>query len=489
MRLFNRGGPSGRYRCSWLAVTCLLFLPVPAQPGSVADTSDDMHRVVSGLQTTALQSDLAWNLLASLTTDVGPRMAGTPGDAMAVAWAQERMQALDFDRIWLEPVEFPLWQRRSESAAVVSPRRQELAVAALGGSPSTGGALRGEIAHFASLAELEVAEDAEVTGKIVFVSERLERGRSGRGYGAVVKQRSKGPFVAARKGAAALVIRSVGTDNNRLAHTGNMSGSEEGQPVPSAAISNPDADLLLAMLSKGEPVTLELALDCGYNGMATTYNVIGEFDGRLDDAGFVVVGGHLDSWDLGTGAHDDATGVAIAMSAASHVAQLPGRPRRGIRVVLFGNEEQGVYGGKAYAEKHAAELDRHVIGAESDLGGGRIYRFRTRVGDSAGPAIDQLVTLLAPLGIPREAEPPAFGGADLGQMVKLGMPAVDLDHDATLYFDYHHTANDTLDKVLPEDLRFNVAAYVTFIYFAAETQASFGPVQAEGVRSVPMAAR
>jgi Zn-dependent M28 family amino/carboxypeptidase len=294
-----------------------------------------------------------------------------------------------------------------------------------------------------------------------------------------VQGRGTGAFVAARKGAAGLIIRSVGTDDNRLPHTGNMSGSEPGRPVPAAAISNPDADLLERMLAKGAPVTLELALDCGFEGTATSYNVIGEFDGREPEAGFVAVGGHLDSWDLGTGAHDNAAGVAITLAAATRVAQQARRPRRGIRVVLFANEEQGIYGGKAYAAAHAAELDRHAIGAESDLGSGRVYRFRSRVGAAAEPAMQELAALLAPLGILRAPEPPASGGADLGQMTLLGMPAIDLDHDASLYFDYHHTANDTLDKIDPDDLRFNLAAWETFIHFAAESPAAFGPVAAD----------
>jgi Zn-dependent M28 family amino/carboxypeptidase len=432
---------------------------------------------VEDLQAAALQDDLAWQLLSSLTTDVGPRMAGSAGDAMAVAWAQARMQELGFDRVWLEPVEFPLWLRRSESATLTAPRNQELAITALGGSPSTNGVISAPVVHFADLAELEAAEPGALAGKIAFISARMEASRSGKEYGKVVPGRSKGPFVAAGKGAAALVIRSIGSDNNRLPHTGNISGTAEGQPVPCAALSAPDADLLEALLGKGEPVTMELELDVGFDGMATSYNVIGEFDGREAGTGFVLVGGHLDSWDLGTGAHDDGTGVAITMAAARRVADLSPRPRRGTRVVLFANEEQGVYGGKAYAAVHAGELDTHVIGAESDDGGGRIFQFRTRVSEAAEPAMALLGEWFALLGIPYLPDPPASGGADIGQMRKLGMPVVDLDHDATRYFDYHHTANDTLDKVDPSALKFNVAAYVTFIYFAAESSTIFGPVE------------
>lgn len=464
------------FRCGRVFLSVLLLLSVTA---AMADPRDEKSQRVEELQAAALQDDLAWDLLSSLTTDVGPRMAGSPGDALAVAWAQEQMQRLGFDRVWLEPVEFPLWLRRSETAAMTAPRKQELAVTALGGSPATNGVISAPVVHFADLCGLEAADPALLAGKIAFISARMEASQSGDGYGRVVPGRSKGPFVAARKGAVALVIRSVGSDNNRLPHTGNISSSEEGQAVPSAAISSPDADLLLALIEKGETVELDIELDVGFDGMATSYNVIGEFDGNEAGAGFIIVGGHLDSWDLGSGAHDDGAGVAITMAAARRVADLSPRPRRGTRVVLFANEEQGVFGGKAYAAAHAGDLDEHVLGAESDLGGDRIYQFRTRVSEAAEPAMDELAALLAPLGIPRETDKLAGGGADIGQMRKLGMPVVDLDHDATRYFDYHHTANDTLDKVDPEDLRFNVAAYVTFIYFAAESSVVFGPVDGE----------
>ena len=471
----------------WAVAAMGLAMGVPLN--GLAAAESELQAAVAELQARALEDDLAWELLSSLTTNVGPRMAGSPGDALAVAWAQERMRSLGFDRVWLEPVEFPKWQRRSESAEIVDPRRQRLAVTALGGSPSTGGVVRAEVVHFPDLAALEAADPAQVAGKIAFVSARMERSPSGAGYGAVVAQRSKGPYVAAHKGAAALIIRSVGTGDNRLAHTGNMSTREQGQPVPAAAISSPDADLLQAMMAGDQPVTLELALDCGFDGTAVSYNVIGEFDGREPGAGFVAIGGHLDSWDLGTGAHDDGAGIAITLAAARRVAERSPRPRRGIRLVLFANEEQGIFGGQAYAAAHAEELALHAIGAESDLGAGRVFQFRSRVADAAAPAVAELAELLKPLGIPYEARRPAFGGADFGQMVKLGMPAIDLDHDATLYFDYHHTANDTLDKVDPEDLRFNVAAWVTFLWFAAESRVEFGPLPAaEDVKPLPLKA-
>lgn len=432
---------------------------------------------VQRLQQMALEDDTAWALLESLTVDVGPRMPGSAGDALAVEWARKRLVDLGFDRVWGEHVEFPRWVRRSERGAIIAPRHQALALTALGGTGPTPGVLTAEVVHFETLAALEAAQPAAVEGRIVFISARMPRSQSGAGYSTTVVQRSRGPFVAARKGAAALVIRSVGTDNDRLPHTGMISTTETGEPVPAAALSNPDSDLLQAMLMRGEPVLLELELDVGWDGVATSQNVIGEIDGSSASDEFVVVGAHLDSWDLGTGAHDDGAGVAITMAAAHLVGQQSPRPRRGVRVVLFANEEQGIRGGKAYASAHAEELDKHVIGAESDLGSGRIYQFRTNVSAEAQPAMAELAQWLAPLGIPFQQDRPASGGADLGQMRRLGMPVVDLNHDASRYFDLHHTANDTLDKVDPQDLRHNVAAYVSFIWFAADSEQSFGPLQ------------
>jgi hypothetical protein len=447
-----------------------LFLPLAL----LADS--ELPEPVRSLQAVAQEDNLPWRLLESLTTEVGPRMAGTPGDALAVNWAERQMRTLGFDRIWREPVVFPFWRRVSETARIVTPRVQPMAVTALGGSPSTEGLLSREVIRFPDLESLELADPENVNGKIVFIARRMQRTRDGSGYGQAVSGRSRGPFVAAAKGAAALIIRSVGTDNDRLAHTGMMSTSTPGPRVPSAAISNPDADILEGLLDRGQPVRVELALDCGFDGQAVSYNVIGEYFGRETKDEFVAVGGHLDSWDLGTGAVDDGTGVAITLAAAHQVAHLPERPRRGIRVVLFANEEQGIYGGNAYARAHEGELAAHVLGAESDLGSGRFYRFSSRVLAAAEPRVEVLEQWLRPLDIPWARDRQAGGGADFGPIRRLGMPVVDLNHDATRYFDLHHTANDTMDKVDAADLRFNVAAFATLIYWAASSEVDFGPV-------------
>lgn len=464
------------------SVLCALMVLVLLLTGVHTSVKSDgvSDEMVAELQNDALNSDLAWDLVASLTSEVGPRMGGSAADKAAVEWAVGKMQSLGFDRVWTEPVSFPRWLRNNESATLISPTIQKLAVTALGGSPSTGGPLEGEVIQFDSLKALEAAANESVQGKIVFLSTAMTRSRDGSGYGETVVNRSRGPFVAASKGASALLIRSVGTDSDRLPHTGMISGSEPGAPVPSAAISNPDADNLMMVLSRGLPVRVRLDLDVGFDGEATSYNVVGEFDGSEDLKPRFLLGAHLDSWDLGTGAVDDGAGVAIVLAAAKLVADLSVRPRHGSRVVLYANEEQGVYGGKAYAKLHQADLAGHLIGAESDLGADRIYRFKTRVLPQAEPVMALLEKHLGRLGIERDSARPAGGGADVGQMRELGMPVIDLNQDANRYFDLHHTANDTLDKINPEHLRQNLAAWVTLVYVAANSPVAFGPVEPSG---------
>lgn len=480
----NRAAIHNKYIIALLAfLLSVLTISSPALA-----VQDDPGNVVRQLQATAGKSDMAWDLLASITSEVGPRMGGSDGDRRAVEWAVNKMHKMGFDRVWTEPVTFPLWLRNHESAAVVSAAKdgksivvQPLAVTAIGGSPSTNGPIEAEVIQFDSLKALEAAAAEVVKGKIVFLSTRMRKTREGSGYGETVGNRSKGPFVAAEKGAVALLIRSVGTDNNRLPHTGMMSGSIPGDRVPAAALSNPDADNLMVMVNKGMPIEIRMDLDVGFDGEATSYNVVGEFDGRESNSKrpnnkHVLIGAHLDSWDLGTGAVDDGAGVALVMAAAKTVADLPVRPRNATRVVLYANEEQGVYGGREYVSKHADEVSSFLIGAESDLGADRIYEFTASTLPSAQTTIDLIAAHLQDLGIEYNADKAAWGGADVGQMRVLGMAAIDLRQDASVYFDLHHTANDTLDKVNPEHLRQNLAAWVTVVYLTADSTNTFGPV-------------
>jgi carboxypeptidase Q len=271
------------------------------------------------------------------------------------------------------------------------------------------------------------------------------------------------------------VIRSIGTDSDRFPHTGNQRYPEGSARIPAAALSNPDADLLSNMLRRGQPVKIRLDLDVGMSGAThETYNVIGEIrgKGKLADE-MVVIGAHLDSWDLGTGAIDDGAGVAITMAAGAMIGRLQDAPRRSIRVVAFANEEQGLFGGRAYAEAHKARLDLQQLGAESDFGAGRIYAFRAGVAPEARPVVEQIGALLAPLGIAYEATG-GSPGPDIGPFARLGMPWADLQQDGSDYFDLHHTANDTLDKIKASDLDQQVAAYAVMAYAAAQSPVDFG---------------
>jgi hypothetical protein len=305
----------------------------------------------------------------------------------------------------------------------------------------------------------------------------MERSRDGSGYGAAVGMRGQGASLAAKKGALAVLIRSVGTDRNRTPHTGAMRYEPGVARIPAAALSIPDADLLEAQFESGrkldEPVRFRLFLGARYLPDLEGANVIGDVVGREKPGEIVLVGCHLDSWDLGTGALDDGAGCGIVIEAARRIAQLPQKPRRTIRVVLFANEEFGLSGARAYAEAHKNELARHILNGEADLGSGRPYRLGSHVDPASLPLFDAIAQLVAPLGIER-GDNESGGGADLIPMGAARVPAFSVAQDASEYFDYHHTANDTLDKVDAKDLDANVAAWVTIVYAAAEVQGDFG---------------
>jgi hypothetical protein len=425
------------------------------------------------LSMAAEQGSEAYAIVESLTTEVGPRLAGSPGYDRAVAWAQEKFKSLGYDKVYLEPVSVPVWERRHERAEILTPYPQALAITALGGSVGTGGKLEAEVVEFATLEALQAAPTGSLTGKIAYVSNRMERFKDGHGYGPAVKARS-GASDAAGKGAVALLIRSIGTDSDRFPHTGQQRYADGAKHIPAAALSNPDADLLSNALRRGKPVTLRLDIDAGMTGInKTEYNVIGEIRGRSLPNEVVVIGGHLDSWDLGTGAIDDGAGVAITMAAGAMIGRLDKAPRRTVRVIAFANEEQGLYGGKAYADAHKAELDAQQLGAESDFGAGRIYAFRAGVAAPAQPVIEQIGQLLAPLGIVYE-KGKGGPGPDIGPFASLGMPWAQLAQDGSDYFDYHHTANDTLDKIDGKALDQQAAAYAMVAYAAADSPVDFG---------------
>jgi Peptidase family M28 len=431
------------------------------------------------LRDKAMHDDTAYKVVESLTTEVGARMAGGVNDPRAREWAIAKFKALGFDKVYTEAVTYPLWVRRSQHGAIVAPFPQPLTLIALGyssGTPKDG--LTAEVIQFPSLEALKAADPASVKGKIVYIGYRMQRYKDGHDYDVGSGIREEGPLVAATKGAAAFLLRSAGTDaNSRTPHTGVTDFSDFAHPdkaLPAAALSNPDADQLERVLAYGKPVTVKLDLDCGIVGQYTGYNVIGEITGRKYPDQVVAIGGHLDSWDPGTGAIDDGAGVAIALGAAKVIRDLPQRPDRTVRVIAFANEEMGLWGGRAYAEKHAAEVAKFQLGSESDLGAAPVWRMSASVKPQARGAIEQIAKVLEPIGVAYDAKRPGGGGSDLSQMHLKGMAALTLDQDATYYFDWHHTANDTLDKIDPQQLAQNVAVYAVFTYMAAQADGDFG---------------
>ena len=455
-------------RIAALAAALSLLVALPLQAAQPTRIDDQALARAATLRDAALKDDTGWNVLESLTTEVGPRLAGSEADARAVEWAKAKFKALGYDKVWTEPVTFPKWVRRSERGDVLGAHAQKLVLTALGGS--VGGTVEGEVVRFPDLAALQAVPDGSLAGKIAFVDYQMQRLQDGSDYRNGGGIRGRGPSVAMHKGASAFLMRSAGTDTSRAPHTG-MTRYEEGlKPIPAAALSTIDAAQLARLVALG-PTRVRVALDCGVDGEYTSHNVIGEITGSKHPEQIVLIGGHLDSWDHGTGAIDDGAGIAISMATGALLKPL--KPARTIRVVAYANEEQGLWGGRAYADKHAGEVRTHVIAAESDFGAGRIYGFDSSARDLQPAALASIQQVLAPLGIewmPGKGDPES----DIGAMAQRGMAWAWLGHDGTNYFDLHHNAEDTLDKIDPKDLAQNVAAYAVFTWLAAQAQGDFG---------------
>jgi carboxypeptidase Q len=451
---------------------CVLLAPAmrvhaqapPLPPAAVA--------AAEAIRASALSGTEAYELVRSLTVEVGPRLAGSQGDRAAVAWALTQLQDRSFANVRAQSVEVPHWERGVATVRIVEPYPQPLAAVALGGSVGTDDTgIEGAVVEVADLDELAALPPGAVRGRIVYFSKRMGRARDGAAYAATVPARTRGASEAARRGATAVLLRSVGTSASRVGHTGTTRYEPDVPPIPAFALPHADADLLEQQLAGGANVVVELHSTARMLPAARSANVIGDVPGTGE--GIVVLGAHLDSWDLGTGAIDDGAGVAIVIAAANLIAKQSPRPARTVRVVLFANEEFGLSGAKAYAESLGDELAAHALGIEADFGAGRIWRMNAAVAEPALPAIDAIHAALAPLGVER-GEAAARGGADLGPLRALGMPVIDLWHDGTAYFDHHHTADDTLDKIGPRDLDQPVAAYAVAAYLAASATVDFG---------------
>jgi hypothetical protein len=414
-----------------------------------------------------LNNDLPYKLVESLTVEVGPRLAGSEADARAVAWAEQKFKALGFDKVWSEPFTMQYWERGNASLRVEAPFNQSLVLTALGGSVGTPfDGITSQVVMFDNLQQLQQADPAIVKDKIVFINQKLRKDIRGGFYSQVVGARAQGAVEAAKLGAKAIIIRSVGTSNNRFAHTGIMRYQDDVTRIPAAAISVPDALQLAKMLAINPETNLSLQMQNNLPGEVTSHNVIAEITGSKRPDEIVLISAHIDSWDEGTGALDDGAGVGIVMATAALLKQQ--RPERTIRVVLFGNEEGGLIGARAYAARHAANLKNHVFASESDFGAGRVWRFDTGFGEQALSFGAEIQQQLKHLDIEAGTNT-ATGGPDVSVLKALGVPVATLQQDGTDYFDYHHTPNDTLDKIDPAALQQNLQAWLIMTYVIANS--------------------
>ena len=424
----------------------------------------------------ALASRGAHRMASSLADEVGPRLAGSPGDVAAVAWAERTMRILGLANVHVEPVDVPVWRRGEERAELVGTAgERSLDVNALGWSGSTGAeGIEAQVVRVATPDELAKLPDSAVRGQIVLIDAVMARTPDGSGYGRAIPMRYAGQTAAAAKGAVATLIRSLGTDP-LAPHTGSTNrGDSPGIPI--GALSNASADRLARAVAAG-PTRVRLVLASQRLPDARSANVVGEVVGVSKPDEVVLLGAHLDSWDTGRGALDDGAGCGVVLDAMRLL--LREKPARTVRVVLFAAEENSRAGGKQYAEAHAGELPSIVLSLEVDGGTDRVLQLGF-VGDpgNAG-ALRSIAAPLAPLGV-RFVADRAHPGSDVVPLVAAGVPSVDLRQDVSRYFDLHHTRNDTSDKLDPEALAQVTAVVAHVALRAAASGVSFGRVPAAG---------
>lgn len=455
-----------RYACgvALLLVACggtAHRTPTAAPPPGLARLTAAAERIAAS---SARTPDTAWERLTELTDVYGHRITGSAALEQAIAWAARQMRDDGLDDVHLEPVDVPHWVRGTEHARIVQPVDRPLALLALGGSVGTHGRLRAPLVAFESLDDLR-SSAARLDGRIAFVNHRMppyDEEHDDPGYGQGVQARLHAASEAAKRGALAVLVRSVTAVSLRTAHAGALRYDDGVPKIPAAAVSTEDADLLARLARRG-PVEVELALGARQLADAPSANVIGELRGRELPDEIVLLGAHIDSWDVGQGASDDGAGCVAVMEALRLLRASGLAPKRTVRAVLFTGEEYGLAGARAYRRQHGD--DHHVAAFETDYG--------MAAPDAIGVGSEERAQAMAPL-LPaferfdlRRFRPHAFG-ADVEPIVETGVPAFDLEPDGHHYFDIHHTAADTLDKIRPEDLRRNAAAIALLASLLAE---------------------
>jgi carboxypeptidase Q len=409
----------------------------------------------------AVGSTFAWDRLSVLTDTIGGRLSGSPALDHAIQWAVGEMKRDGLENVHTEPVMVPRWVRGNESAEIVAPARQPIVMLGLGdsiGTPPEG--VQGEVVVVHSFEELE-GRALRTRGRIVLFNVPFTS------YGETVRYRAAGPSRAARQGAVAVLVRSVGPNGLRTPHTGALQYAADAPKIPAAAIALEDADRLQRMADRGERIVVRLKMEAHFEPDVESANVVAEIRGREKPDEVVVVSGHLDSWDVGAGATDDGGGCVVTWEALRIMKRLGLRPRRTVRLVLWTNEENGGRGGAGYRDRHRHELGDHVLMLESDSGVFRPLGFGFSGSDAARETVRKVATLLAGLGADQVT--PGGGGADISPSVQEAhIPAMSLEVDGSRYFLIHHTPADTIDKIDPVEMARCAAAVAVMVYVVAE---------------------
>lgn len=449
-----------------LAGGCLAvagFVPALAgtQTAPAGAWIDQYRETAARIIAAATAGDAAWQRLAELTDTFGPRFSGSENLARAIEWAVETMTADGLERVRAEPVMVPRWIRGVEAAEITSPVRDPIPVLGLGGTVATPeGGVEAEVLPVASFEELR-ARSSEARGRIVLFNAPFTT------YAETVAYRTGGARVAAQMGAVAVLVRGVGPIGLRTPHTGAVNYTEGVPAIPAASISAEDAGRISRLRARGHRVRLRLVTSGSYEPDAPSANVVGELVGRERPEEIVLLGCHFDSWDVGTGASDDAAGCIVTWEAVRTIRQLGLRPRRTIRLVLWTNEENGLRGASAYLERYRASAADHVLALESDSGVFAPASLGFTGSVAARRIMVQIGSLLAPLGL--ESIGPGGGGADIGPIAQAGnVPTMAYLGDAARYFVIHHTAADTVERIAPAELSTAAAAIAVVIYVVAE---------------------
>ena len=447
--------------------------PSPTPAVFSAETLADLKR----LQQAALTSDYAYRQVAHLSNNIGPRLTGSAQAAKAVDYVASELKALGCE-VQLERVMVPHWVRGEETAALVqfpgqaANTTQKIVLCALGDSVATPvDGIEAEVIVVRNFDELKSLPREKVAGKIVlfnypFDKQMAAEGRGGEAYGEAVVYRADGPSSAARQGAVACLIRSVGGANYRLPHTGQTDYAMDAPKIPAGAVTAEDADLIVDLVRQG-PVKMKLVLTPQQLPDVESDNVIGDIKGSEHPEQVIVVSGHLDSWDLGTGAIDDGAGVAVSMETANLIQKLHLKPKRTIRVIAWMNEENGSRGSKQYAKDHGKE--DHFAAIETDLGAGHPLGINIKAKPEVKKILAPVATILqdSGAGILNLVE---HCGADIEPLEKAGVPCFSPIQDSRFYFNYHHTAADTLDKIVPKELAENAAVVAVAAYALANME-------------------